>query len=55
MGEIITALSQAGMHIEWLHEFDWLYYQLSAEKQARAPEGGWRYPEHTGKLPYTSH
>ena len=53
MGEIVTALSEAGLHIEWLHEFDWLYYQLSAEKQTRAPEGGWRYPEHKGKLPYT--
>jgi len=53
MGEIVTALSQAGMHIEWLHEFDWLYYQLSAEKQVRAEAGGWLYPEHRGKLPYT--
>ncbi len=53
MGEIVTALSQAGMHIEWLHEFDWLYYKLSAEKQIPDTRGGWAYPEHRGKLPYT--
>jgi 2-polyprenyl-3-methyl-5-hydroxy-6-metoxy-1,4-benzoquinol methylase len=53
MGEIVTALSQAGLHVEWLHEFDWLYYQLSAEKQAQDAQGNWGYPEHRGKLPYT--
>ena len=53
VGEIITALSQAGLHVEWFHEFDWLYYQNSAEKQVRDEAGGWAYPEHRGKLPYT--
>jgi SAM-dependent methyltransferase len=53
MGEIITALSQSGMHVEWLHEFDWLYFQLSAEKQVKGDLDGWLYPEHKGKLPYT--
>lgn len=53
MGEIVTALSQAGMYIEWLHEFDWLYYKLSAERQVPDAQGGWAYPEHRGKLPYT--
>ncbi len=52
MGEIVTALSQAGLHIEWLHEFDWLYYKIS-EQQTRDGQGGWRFPEHAGKLPYT--
>jgi SAM-dependent methyltransferase len=53
MGEIITALSESGLHVEWLHEFDWLYYQLSAEKQAQDAQGNWGYPEHRRKLPYT--
>ena len=53
MGEIISALSAAGLHVEWLHEFDWLYYQLSPEKQTRDAQGGWTYPEHRSKLPYT--
>ena len=53
VGEIINALSQAGLHIEWFHEFDWLYYQLSAEKQKKDEDGNWVFPEHKGKLPYT--
>lgn len=53
VGEIVTALSQAGLHIEWFHEFDWAYYRLSAERQARNECGGWIYPEYVGKLPFT--
>ncbi len=53
MGEIITALSQVSLHVEWLHEFDWLYFQISAEKQIRGDLDGWWYPEHKGMLPYT--
>lgn len=53
IGEIVTALSQAGLHVEWLHEFDWLYYQVSAEKQKKDEGGNWAFPEHKGKLPYT--
>ncbi|MBN2390127.1 MAG: class I SAM-dependent methyltransferase [Anaerolineae bacterium] len=52
IGEIITALSQAGLHIEWLHEFDGLFFQLSAEKQVKDALGNWVFPEHKGKLPY---
>jgi SAM-dependent methyltransferase len=53
IGEIVTALSQAGLHIEWLHEFDWLYYQLAAERQREVATGKWVFPDHQGKLPYT--
>jgi len=53
IGELVNALSQAGMHIEWLHEFDWLYYKLSAEKQIKDEKRHWIFPEHKGKLPYT--
>jgi len=53
IGELINVLSQAGLHIEWFHEFDWLYYKLSAEKQLRDEDGGWVYPEHKGGLPFT--
>ena len=53
IGEIINALSQAGMHIEWFHEFDWSYYRLSEEKQRRDKNGNWVYPEHKGRLPFT--
>jgi SAM-dependent methyltransferase len=53
VGEIINALSKAGMHVEWFHEFDWLYYRLSAEKQVRDEKGHWIFPEHEGRLPFT--
>ncbi len=53
IGEIINALSQAGLHIEWFHEFDWLYYELSQEKQSKNRDGKWVYPEYRGGLPFT--
>lgn len=53
VSEIVNALSQAGLHIEWFHEFDWLYYRLSPEKQIKDEDGGWTYPEHQGRLPFT--
>jgi SAM-dependent methyltransferase len=53
IGEIINALSQAGLHIEWFHEFDWLYYELSQEQQSKNSNGSWVYPEHEGRLPFT--
>jgi hypothetical protein len=40
-------------HIEWFHEFDWLYYRLSAEKQIEDETENWIFPEHKGKLPFT--
>jgi len=53
MGEIINALSDAGLHIEWLHEFDWLYYKLSEEKQELNADGNWFFPEYQNALPFT--
>jgi SAM-dependent methyltransferase len=53
IGEIINALSQAGLHIEWFHEFDWLYYRLSKERQIKDRDGNWAYPEHQERLPFT--
>ena len=53
IGEIVNALSQAGMHIEWFHEFDWSYYRVSNEKQIKDDNGNWIFPEHKGRLPFT--
>ena len=53
MSDIINALSEAGLHIEWFHEFDWLYYQNSATRQVRNENGKWIYPELRSKLPFT--
>lgn len=52
MGELITALAQAGLVIEWLHEFDFLYYKVS-EDQVRDERGGWIFPDQRDALPYT--
>lgn len=55
ISDIINALSEAGLHIEWFHEFDWSYFKLSQEKQHKTAdgEGHWLYPEYQGKLPFT--
>jgi SAM-dependent methyltransferase len=53
IGEIVTALSQAGLHIEWLHEFDWLFCKVSAEKQIKDAQGNWAFPEYQRRLPFT--
>jgi len=53
IGDIVNALSQAGLHIEWFHEFDWLYYKESAERQIKDENGNWVFPEHKGRLPFT--
>ena len=53
VGEVVTALSQAGLHIEWFHEFDWLYYRVSAEQQVKDENGHWVFPEHKARLPFT--
>jgi SAM-dependent methyltransferase len=53
IGEIVNALSQAGMHIEWFHEFDWSYYRVSPEQQIKDDTGNWIFPEHKGRLPFT--
>ncbi|MFH1998807.1 MAG: class I SAM-dependent methyltransferase [Planctomycetota bacterium] len=53
VGEIINALSRAGMHIEWFHEFDWLFYKLSSEKHVKDENKNWIFPEHQGRLPFT--
>ncbi len=53
IGEIINALGQAGLHIEWFHEFDWLYYRLSEMKQKKDENGNWAFPNLQGQLPFT--
>ena len=52
IGELITALSEVGLHIEWFHEFDWLFCQMSAGMVEQAP-GEWVFPELKDKLPFS--
>jgi SAM-dependent methyltransferase len=52
LGEVVTVLSEAGLHVEWLHEFDWLFYK-GGRGMIQEAEGRWAFPEHKAKLPYT--
>jgi len=53
MGGIVNALSGAGLHIDWLHEYDWAYTRDSDTQQASEETGGYVFPELRGKLPFT--
>jgi hypothetical protein len=52
-GELIITLGQAGLQVEWLHECDWLFYQLSAEQHCPEEERCY-FAEYRSQLPFTS-
>ena len=50
LGEIISALAQAGLHIEFVHEFDFVDWEIAF--LAKSDDGLWRLPLGTkGELP----
>ncbi|HEY7523400.1 MAG TPA: class I SAM-dependent methyltransferase [Candidatus Limnocylindrales bacterium] len=50
LGEIVTALIDAGLRIEFLHEFDFVDWPVAF--LAESPDGRWRLPDGTrGQLP----
>ena len=49
LGEIMTALARAGLHLEFLHEFDFCRWQLPFLVLSR--DGRWRLPAGSGELP----
>ena len=50
LGEIVTALIGAGLRIDFLHEFDFLRWQL--DWLVQSPDGRWRLPpDSAGQLP----
>jgi len=51
MGEVVTALINAGLRIEFLHEYDNLFYQWHDEMVKT--DKGWVFPDLEGKLPLT--
>ena len=53
MGEIVTSLSEAGLHVDWLHEYDWLFFRLQGEGHEAVGEGKWRFARHQGRLPFS--
>ena len=51
IGEIINALSAAGLHIEWFRERDTMCCRMSPQGQAKDEKGNWCYPDLREKLP----
>ncbi len=52
IGDIINSLNNAGLHIEWFHEFDWLSWSMSDEHEEDENDLFY-YPKLKGKLPFT--
>ena len=50
MGEIVTELINAGLQIEFLHEFDYSQCQLMSYLK-QSDDGQWRYNDLPGGLP----
>jgi len=49
VADLINALTSAGLHIEYLHEFEELFFELEGMKDAG--HGLWNYDFNDGKLP----
>lgn len=51
LGEVLTAIASAGLHLEFMHEFPYTHWDKSfLELQ---PDGTYRYPPKRGELPLT--
>ncbi len=51
MGSIVTAIAQAGLVIEFLHEFDHLCWQQLSWMAPGEEPGAWVLPEHRESVP----
>ena len=50
LGDIVTALIDAGLRIEFLHEFPFCGYR-AYPVMAQSDDGWWRFPEHNDSFP----
>ena len=50
LGEIVTALAQSGLTIEYLHEFPMSFYH-AFPSMTRHEDGSWRFPERNDSFP----
>ena len=50
LGEIVTTLVEAGLKIEFLHEFPYCYYQ-ALPTMVQGEDGWWRFPENNDSIP----
>jgi SAM-dependent methyltransferase len=48
--DVVTALGGAGLRVEFLHEYDWTWYQLFPVL-VRHDDGHWRFPDEGPRLP----
>jgi hypothetical protein len=52
LGEILTSLIGAGLKIEFLHEYDKLFYKGFPD-MVKDEKGWWYLPKYKGMLPLT--
>ena len=52
LGEIVTALIDAGLDLEFLHEFPFTCYHAFPGME-KGDDGWWRFPEHNDSFPQT--
>ena len=50
LGEIVTALSEVGLNIEFLHEFAFCRFRAFPEMEL-CPDGWWRFPSRNQSIP----
>ena len=50
LGEIVTALVDAGLRIEFLHEFPFCHYR-ALPNMVQGKDGWWRFPEKNSSIP----
>ncbi|MEE8421628.1 MAG: SAM-dependent methyltransferase, partial [Dehalococcoidia bacterium] len=50
IGEVVTAIVQAGLQLEFLHEVDYTEYK-QFPFMVEGPKGVWRLPEHAESVP----
>ncbi len=50
LGQVITALTQAGLVVEFVHEFDYAGFRMLPFMEQSA-DGYWRLPEHAESVP----
>ena len=51
LGEIVTALINAGLHIEFLHEYPFVHGWSGMQDMERGDDGMWRLPDGNEKVP----
>lgn len=50
LGEIVSALTEVGLNIEFLHEFAYCRFRAFAEMEL-CPDGWWRFPNRNDSIP----